>query len=167
MSARPYALALLAAGAASLAVLWDLPAALEVVVGATVLLYGVYKGDAVATTAAAWVLYLPVSYALGLLVPSVWNFVLGGLIVVFVSEMMSFELEFLAPLGSAKGVDRQVEALAGEVRLSHAREMASFILLVIPVMVASAVLASVTQYASEFFAAAILLFLVLLIYARR
>ncbi len=167
LTARPYALAAFAAGAASLVVLWNPVAALEVTAGGAGLLVALRRGSGLTATAASWALYLPVAFALGEAVPPVWNYLAAALFVIVLSEMMSFELEFSAAVYSSQGVDEEAAGLARAAGAAHAKELVMYLALVAPVVALSAALSGVTQYASDLFAGAILLFLVLVVYARR
>lgn len=167
MTARPYAVGLFLAGAASLMVLWDLSAAIEVLAGGMALLWGLQKEDGLWTTAGAWFLYLPIGFALDAFIPGVWSFIVAALAIIGVSEMMNFELVLSVVVYSAKGVDSETEALARSVSSAHLKDLGLYFVLVTPILVLSSFLSGVTQYAPEFFAGAVLLFLVLIVYARR
>ena len=167
MSATRYAVLLFVAAAASVLVLRSSAAALLSVFGSFCLLYAVYRNDRTAGTAGAWAVYLPLAYAVGAALPSIWNFVAAALFVMWASEMMSFEMAFSSVTESPTGIDSETESRARAVHSAHTRDLLAYFTLVVPVVAASAALSRVTLLASVLFTGVLLLFLALVVYARK
>lgn len=167
MSYRPYAAVLLIAAAASAVVAWN-PLATIIVGGSTAaLLVGLQWKRVVPTLAAGWLLYLPMAVALTRFFPASWSYLASGLFAVVIPEKLVFEYEVSAVLGSPTGVDSETRSYISKLSAAHMREMSVYAVLVLGVMAVASLASGLTYYASELITAAVLLILVIVIYATR
>lgn len=167
MSARPYALILLLAAAASSVVSWNFLTSALAGACAASLLAGLAWKKAMPTLLAGCLVYPVLGVTLARVLPVAWSFLASGLFLIVVCERITFEYEVSEVLESPTGVDAEARSRASEVSKSHARKMAQFVALAALVMAGSAIVSAFSIYASVLVAAAILLVLVVLVYATR
>jgi hypothetical protein len=167
MSYRPYAAILLTAAAASAVVAWN-PLATVIIGGSTAaLLVGLQWKRVVPTLAAGWLLYLPMAVTLTRFFPASWSYLAAGLFAVVVPEKLVFEYEVSAVLGSPTGVDAEARSRISKLSTAHTREMSVYAALALGVMAIASLASGLTSYASELITAAMLLILIIMIYATR
>ena len=167
MSARPFAMIFLLAAAAAAVVSWDLLASVTVVACAASLLVGLASKRPVPTLLAGLLLYPVLAVALTTVLPATWSYLASGLFAIVVCERITFEYEVSTVLGSPTGIDAEARSLVSEVSRAHTRKMSLYVALAASVIAISAATSAFTVYASELIAAAILLMLVVLVYATR
>ena len=167
MSARPYAMILLLAALAAAVVSWSSLASAMVVACAISLLVGLVWKRPMPTLLAGLFLYPPLAVALTRVLPAAWSFLASGLFVIVVCERMTFEYEVSAVLESPTGVDAEVRSRVSEVSRAHARKISMYVGLAALVIAGSAAASAFTVYAPELIVAAMLLILVILVYATR
>ena len=165
MSAKPFAMILLLAAAA--VVSWSKLASVVVVACAVSLLVGFMWKKPLPTLLAGLLLYSPLAEALATVFPVTWSYLASGLFVIVICERMTFEYDVSAVLGSPSGIDAEARSLASEVSRAHARRVLLYVALVALVIAGSAVVSAFTAYASVLITAAMLLMLVVLVYATR
>jgi hypothetical protein len=119
------------------------------------------------TLLAGLFLYPPLAVALTRVLPAAWSFLASGLFVIVVCERMTFEYEVSAVLESPTGVDAEVRSRVSEVSRAHARKISMYVGLAALVIAGSAAASAFTVYAPELIVAAMLLILVILVYATR
>lgn len=167
MSARPYAMILLLAAVAAAVVLRSPLASVMVVACTASLLVGFVWKRPMPTLLAGLLLYPPLAVALTRVLPIAWSFLASGLFVIVVCEKMTFEYEVSAVLESPTGVDAEARSRVSEVSRAHARKMSMYVALAALVIAGSAAISAFTVYAPELIVAAMLLMLVVLVYATR
>ena len=167
MSHRPYAAILLIAAAASAVAAWN-PLATVIVGGSTAaLLVGLQWKRVVPTLAAGWLLYLPMAVALTRFFPASWSYLASGLFAVVIPEQLVFEYDVSAVVGSPTGVDAEARSYISRLSAAHTKKMSVYAALALGVMAVASLASGLTYYASELIAAAILLILVVMVYATR
>jgi hypothetical protein len=167
MSHRPYAVLLLVAAAGSAVAAWN-PLA-TIVIGGSIaaLLVGLQWRRAVPTLAAGWLLYLPMAVALIRIFPVSWSYLAAGLFAVVVPERLVFEYEVSAVLGSPTGVDAEARSHVSRLSMAHWRSLSIYTSLALIVMTVAAIASNLTSYASELITSAVLLIIIIAIYATR
>jgi len=168
VTARPYVLALLAATVLSVVVAWNSSLSLLAVAGSAVLAASLVRKSVNLALLAGCFLYLPLAVALSLALNLVaLSYIASGLFIVVMTELATFQYELSAMLESPTGVDSEAASLASEVSRAHAKKLSLYLGLAVLVVAVSAGMAEATIYASELIAAAILLVLLVLVYATR
>jgi len=167
MSYRPYAVILLAAAAGSAVAVWN-PLA-TIIIGGSIaaLLVGLQWRRVVPTLAAGWLLYLPMAVALIRILPVSLSYLAAGLFAVVVPERLVFEYDVSAVLGSRVGVDVEAKSHVSRLSKAHWRSLSIYTSLALIVMTVAAIASNLTSYASELITAAILLVIIIAIYATR
>jgi hypothetical protein len=158
---------LLLAAAAAAGVSWNTLASVMVVACAASLLVGFMWKRPMPTLLAGLLLYPPLAAALTTVFPATWSYLASGLFVIVICERMTFEYEVSAVLGSPNGIDAEARSLASEVSRAHAKRVFLYVALAALVIAGSAVASAFTVYASVLIAVAMLLMLVILVYATR
>jgi hypothetical protein len=167
MSAKPFAMVLLLVAAAAAVASWDVLASVMVAACLASLLVGFLRRRLVPTLLAGLLLYPALAVALTKVFPATWSYLASGLFVIVICERMTFEYDLSAVLESATGIDTEARSLASEVSRAHTRKMSLYVALAALVIAGSAAASAFTVYASELIAAAMLLMLVILVYATR
>ena len=168
MTARPYVLALPVMTAASVVVAWNSSLSLLAVAGAIILVGGLVRKSVNLALFAGCLLYLPIAVALSMAVHLVaLSYLVSGLLIVVMTEMATFQFELSELLESPTGIDSEAASLVSSLSIAHTRKLSLYAGLAIVVVAASAGLAWGTVFAPELIAAAILLTLLVLVYASR
>jgi hypothetical protein len=160
-------MALLLAAAAAAVVSWDRLVSVIVAACLALLLVGFVWKRVVPTLLAGLLLYPALAVALTRVLPATWSYLASGLFVIVVCERMTFEYDLSAVLESPTGIDAEARSLASEVSRAHTRKISLYVALAALVIAGSAMVSAFTLYASVPIAAAMLLILVILVYATR
>ena len=167
MSARPYAITLLFAAAASAVVSWNSLSSMAVAMCAVCLVGGFVWRRIWPTLLSGLLLYPALAVALNTILPTTLGYLASALFVIVVCERLTFEYDVTAVLGSLTGIDAEARTLVSEISRKHAKRLLIFAAFATVVIAGSAVAASITVYASELIAAGLLLFIVVFVYATR
>ena len=167
MSYRPYAAVILTASAASAFILWSAMAATFIGMSIAVLLIGLQWKRVGPTLVAGWLLYLPMAVALTRFFPASWSYLASGLFAVVIPEKLTFEYEASAVLESPTGVDAETRSHISKLSRAHWRSLSIYASLALVVMTIAAVASNLTSYASELITAAMLLIIIVAVYATR
>jgi hypothetical protein len=167
MSARPFAITLLGTSAVAAVVSWNFLASLVVAACGTSLVVGFVWKRVLPTLIAGLLLYPVLAVALTTVLPATWSYLASGLFVIVLCERLTFEYDASRVLESPTGIDAETRSLVSQVSRAHTKKMFTYIALAALVVAGSAVASTYTVRASELIAAAMLLFLVVLIYAIR
>lgn len=167
MSARPFAMILLLAAAAAAVVSWNPLVSMMVAACAVSLLVGFVWKRPLPTLLSGWLLYPALAKALTTVLPATWSYLASGLFVIVICERMTFEYEVSVVLGSPTGIDAEARSLVAEVSRAHVRKTSLYIAIAALIIAGSAGASAFTVYASELIIAAMLLMLVIIVYATR
>jgi len=167
MSAKPFAMIMLLAAAAAAAVSWNPLASLLVAACLGSLLAGFVWKKVLPTLLSGCLLYPALAMALTRLLPATWSYLASGLFIIVICEMVTFEYAMSSVVGAPTGIDAEAKSSASEVSRAHTKKISLYVALAALVIAGSAVASGFTVYASELIAAAMLLMLVILVYATR
>jgi hypothetical protein len=151
----------------SIVLLWNLLVIAFVGICMAALLIGYRWRRTYLTATGGWLLYLPLAGALSAYLPALLCYLGSGLFVIVVSEGLVFEYEVSEVLEAPAGVDSEAALLASDVRCAHNRKLLAYCSLAAALMAASYAASGVTYYSSYLMAAAMLLVLVIAMYATR
>lgn len=127
--------------------------------------YGRRSSPSVAV--AGILLYQPLAVVLTFLIPGLWSYVASALILVVLSERLSFEYQLSSVLDSPAGTDEESRVLAERLSKSHARVLIAYAIVAAGVSSLSPLASGVVFYSSVLAVASILLMLVLWTNSRR
>ena len=133
----------------------------------TFLLFGLYKVRPFLVQLAGWFSYLPIAFAADQFVQGIIPFMIAGLYVITISELIIFSRQTSFMLESSLGVDTQARSLLSQLSRVHMVRLAYFIALGVILTAVSYLASSLTTYASELIAVAILLLMAMVYYANR
>lgn len=167
MSARPFAIILLLAAAAAAVASWNLLVSVMAAASTASLLGGIAWKRVMPTLLAGLLLYPALAVALTRVLPAAWSCLASGLFLIVVCERMTFEYDVSAVLESPTGVDAEARSLVSHVSRAHTKKMSTYVALAALVIAGSAAASAFTVYASELIVAAMLLMLVVFVYATR
>ena len=167
MSARPFAIILLLAAAAAAVASWNTLVSVLAAASTASLLAGTARKRVMPTLLAGLLLYPALAVALTRVLPAAWSCFASGLFLIVVCERMTFEYEVSAVLECPTGVDAEARSLVSAVSRAHTKRMSIYVALAALVVAGSAAASAFTVYASELIVAAMLLMLVVLVYATR
>jgi len=132
-----------------------------------VLLYGLYRVRPVLVQLSGWISYLPLAFAAGEFVHGIIPFMIAGLYVITISEMIAFSRQAAFMTESVVGVDAQTGSLLSQLSRVHTARIAYFLAIGLALIVVSYLASSLTTYASELVVAAILLLLAMVHFASK
>jgi hypothetical protein len=167
MSARPFALVLILASAATAVVSWNPLASTMVAACLVFFLVGYMWKRPLPTLLAGLLLYPPLAWALTTTIPATWSYLASGLFSIIICERMTFEYEVSAVLGSPTGIDAETKSLASELSKEHTKKVFLYVALAALVIAGSVATSAFTSYATVLTTAVMLLMLAILVYAKR
>jgi hypothetical protein len=141
---------------------------LALIAASLVALFAGYRRRSVESAAAAGILlYYPLAVATSPLIPGGWSFIASSIVLVILSERLSFEYRMARALKTPLGIDQESKVLASGLSRAHAKGLAWFVALSSGVALSAFAVSLFFAYFPLLAAASILLAIALWAYSRR
>lgn len=144
------------------------PAGLALVALSLVALLVGYRRRWTSSTAAAGLfMYYPCAVLFGHVIPGLWSYAASAILLIPLSETLSFEYQMSSALEAPLGIDEGSRQLASRLKKSHGVKLFWYVGVAFAVSTASLLASAFTRYSPLLAAASVLLFFALWAYARR
>lgn len=164
---RQLAVAYLAVAVAA-AIASSSPIGLALVASSLVaLLVGYRRKSPLSTAAAGLLLYYPIAVAFGRLIPGGWGYVASSVLLIPLSERLSFEYRMSSVLRTPLGVDEESRSLAAGLSKSHGERLVWYAGAAVAMSALSLAASVFTPYWILLVAGSVLLIFALWAYSRR
>ncbi|HME19710.1 MAG TPA: hypothetical protein VKF15_08255 [Nitrososphaerales archaeon] len=131
------------------------------------LLVGYRRRIPLSTAAAGLLLYYPLAAGFGRVVPAGWGYIASAVLLIALSERLSFEYRMSSPMKTPLGMDEESRSLAAGLSKSHGEGLVWYVGAAAGVSVLSIAASVLTPYWVLLVAGSVLLVFALWGYARR
>ena len=131
------------------------------------LLVGYRPKSSLTVAAAGLLLYYPLALGFGRLAPGPWGYIASSVILIPLSERLSFEYRMSSPMKAPPGMDEESRSLAAGLARSHDRRLVWFVGASAAVSALSLGASALTAYWIVLVGGSVLLLFALWVYGRR
>jgi hypothetical protein len=131
------------------------------------LLVGYRRRWTPSTAVAGLFMYYPCADLFGRVIPGEWGYVASAILLIPLSERLSFEYQMSSALEAPRGIDEGSGQLASRLKKSHGMKLFWYVGVAFAVSTASLLASALTRYSPILAAISVLLFFALWTYTRR